>query len=109
MEKYYYSCDGGSLAIGNETFFCHYPNKYGDGTHVVYIKQKGESLPLDTTYYNLYFVGSVEGDFNLYNYDCLSKKDRTDPEFIIKNLQGRYGIYAFKDAFSGDILIEQWD
>jgi len=111
MEKYYYSCDGGALALGNETFCTHYMNNYGDGEHRVYIKKRDESFPrmdFGASFDEIYhFEGSIQGTFNIYNYDCLCSHERENHENILATLTGKYGIYSFKH--SGDMLLEYWD
>jgi len=111
MKKFRYSCDGGSLLLGNENFTCCYMNDYGDGTHNVYIKTREEKwpkLPYDISFYDMYhFEGSVKGNFNVYNYDCLSKTELTNKENIICALHGRYGIYSVKHT--GDMVLECWE
>ena len=104
MKKYRYSCDGGSLMIGNADFACHYPNEYGDGTHTVIVSEVNEvKTPQD-----LYkFVGCVIGKAKVYNYDCYDEKEREDPENVLCELNGRYGVYA-KKGDCGDMLIEHW-
>lgn len=111
MKKYHYSCDGGSLLLGNNIFTCCYMNHEGDGTHNVYIKKKKDKwpeLPYDMSFYDVYhFEGCIEGKFNVYNYDCLFGNELTNPNNIICKLSGRYGIYSVKH--SGDMVLEEWD
>lgn len=112
MKRFKYSCNGGALALGNETFTCHYMNSYGDGTHHVYIKDRNEQFPGadNRSFYDLYhFEGSIEGVFNVYNYDCLSKSEWNNKENILITLTGRYGVYSMKDKYSGDMLLEKWE
>lgn len=107
MRKFKYSCDGGAIALGNETFTCHYMNNYGDGTHLVHIKEPHENFPYGD-YREWHFEGSIEGTFNVYIYDCLPKKELTDKANILTTLTGRYGIYSKKGDYSGDMLLEHW-
>lgn len=110
MKKYNYSCDGGSLLLGNENFQCAYMNNYGDGTHKVFIKNKEDKwskLPYGNYVNDAYhFEGSVQGKFNVYAYDCLHGQDLLEKENILITLSGRYGIYSVKH--SGDMVIEFW-
>lgn len=93
MKKYHYACDGGSIMLGTETFKAHYNNGFGDGEFKVEIY--GENTEIPDKYK---FVDSVEGKFNVYDYDC------GDAE-VLCELQGRYGIYHY----SGDIILQKWD
>lgn len=113
MKKYKYSCDGGSLLLGNENFQCAYMNNYGDGTHTVFIKNKNDKWPRLPNndvrrFYEIYhFEGSVQGKFNVYNYDFLHDNELIEKENICTTLSGRYGIYSVKN--SGDMFIEHWE
>lgn len=108
MKVYRYSCDGGSIMIGNEDFACHYMNNYGDGKHRVYVFEKGE---MAKRYRNVNavweFAGSVLGKANLYDYDCYDKNERANKDNVLCELNGRYGVYSTK--YSGDMAIEYWD
>lgn len=107
MKKYNYSCDGGSLLLGNENFQCAYMNNYGNGTHKVFIKDKEDKL------FKLYandvyhFEGCIQGKFNVYAYDCLHGQDLLEKENILITLSGIYGVYSFKR--SGDMMLEYWE
>lgn len=95
MEKYEYSCDGGTIKIGNDDFSVHITNDYGDGTHRVYIgteKEISNIEPADAKY-----VGSIKGKFNIYEYDCGNE--------ILCNLEGRYGI----SKYNGAIYLSKWE
>ena len=111
MKKYKYSCDGGSLLLGNENFTACYMNNYGDGTHHVYIRRRGEETPKDWTGANFYsrlnFEGCVTGKFNVYNYDCIHNEELSDKKNIIKTLSGRWAVYSVRE--NGDMLLEQWE
>jgi len=106
MKKYKYSCDGGSILIGNEQFACCFMNDYGDGVHTVYVYDKGEGTKLhDSNKYD--FLGCVVGNFNLYDYDCYDKNARSKSYNILCNLNGRYGVFAEKEK--GTMHISYWD
>lgn len=111
MKKYKYHCDGGALCLGNECFTCHYMNQYGDGAHNLYIKTRQEKwpeLPYDVSFYNMYhFEGTIEGQFNIYKYDCLTTRKKINKDNILCTLSGRYGIYSVKNC--GDMIIECWE
>lgn len=110
MRKYKYSCDGGTLLLGNENFQCAYVNNYGDGTHRVYIKDHKEEwpkLPNGVSFHDLYhFEGDVKGKFNVYAYDCLNNEELTAKENILTTLTGRYFVYSVKH--SGDMILACW-
>ena len=107
MKKYKYTCDGGSLLLGNENFQCAYMNDYGDGTHKVFVKDKGDKFPKVYTNDTYHFEGCVRGKFNVYAYDCLHGQDLLEKENILITLSGRYGVYSIRD--SGDMMLEYWD
>lgn len=105
MKKYFYDCDGGSLLIGNADFACHYMNNFGDGCHTLTVFEL-EDDPVD--YSKSYeFVGSICGEFNVYDYDCLTAEERTDNKRVLCSLRGRYGIYA--ERHGGDMMLVYWD
>lgn len=89
--------DAGALKIGNKDFSILIPNGYGDGeTRVAIIKLE------EKKYYDLEafrFFTSVEGTFDIYDYDCDSSGD------IIQTIEGRYGIYVYE----GFVVFEQWE
>ena len=112
VEKYIYSCDGGSLLVGNAGFAAHFPNEIGDGNWEVVVLSKDEQSP-DYEHYT--YRGSVEGmDINVYGYDCLHHlHDFTNANNILCTLRGKYHVYA-KRGDTGDMLLhqrkaEQWD
>lgn len=103
MQKKYYICDGGSLAIGTPTARFNVVNRYGDGEWAVEVHNGFRSC--DRT--DLLFMGSVEGsEINVYDYDCLTDTDLEDPAHILFTLSGRYGVFARVN--SGDIVLEKW-
>lgn len=93
MKKYTYACDGGALMVGNDDFTVHFLNGYGDGHFSVFVCDtipKGKKNKVD-------FVGSIDGKFNIYEYDC--SKDK-----VLCKLEGRYGVYCD----NGDMYLERW-
>ena len=95
MKKYEYSCDGGSIKIGNDEFSVHITNDYGDGTHKVYIfkeKEISNIKPADAKY-----VGSVRGKFNIYEYDCGNE--------VLCKLEGEYSVFKYV----GSIYLSKWE
>ena len=103
-EKYYYDCDGGSLAIGNKDVVTQFINNFGDGRHEVRIVPDWS----DKATRNANFLGSVEGkEIKVYRYDCLSKEQRADEKNVLVTLSGRYGVYAVLN--SGDMILEKWN
>jgi len=97
MEKLTTMSDIGGVLVGTKEIGVILTNGRGDGETKVLIIKKGE---IETTgEYN--FFTSLNGKFNIYNYDC-SKRDDAD---IIKSIEGRYGIYYN----SGTVVFEEWD
>lgn len=94
MKKFNYSADGGSLMVGTETFKAHYSNDYGDGGFTVYIDDDGNYPDCN----KWKFVDSVEGQFNVYDYD-------TKDAEVLTTLEGCYGIYSKH----GDMLLVKWN
>lgn len=92
MKEFNYSAEGGSLMLGTEAFKAHYSNYYGDGTFTVYIDENGNDPD------NWKFVDSVEGQFNVYDWD-------TNDAEILTTLSGRYGIYCKR----GNMLLVKWN
>ena len=77
--------DIGSLSVGTKEFKYNIPNLYGDGTNKVYIIDNNINLNC------LDFLTTIEGNFNIYEYDCGNQ--------IAKTLKGRYAIYRGKRVF----------
>jgi hypothetical protein len=104
MERKYYECDGGSLAIGTQEARSSFLNCYGDGEHAVEVYDKFEHKDYD----NLVFRGAVQGTIiHVYDYDCLGDDECGDPRHILFTLSGRYGVYAREGT--GDMILEKWD
>ena len=98
MKKYTYSCDGGSLLVGNPACVTHIVNGYGDGEFGVYLLDDGDKLKD-----GLKFITSIRGyDIKVYDYDCLRLCELE--EHVLFGLTGRFGIYSD----GGDIYIERW-
>ena len=102
MKKYRYSCDGGTIMIGNPSSRVCITNNFGDGIHSVYVydeNDKFDSIGWD-------FKGTVEGDnLNVYDYDCLYGDDLSNPDHILCTLTGRYAVYVSR----GSVALEKWD
>lgn len=92
MKEFNYSADGGSLMLGTEAFKAHYSNGYGDGNFPVYIDESGK----DPNNKHWKFVDSVEGQFNVYDYDGKGAE-------VLTTLNGCYGIY---NHFGGMLLVK---
>ena len=104
FDTYEYSCDGGTLMLGNKDFQVGFPNGYGDGRHSVYVGTDGRTVP-DTFYGDrVRFVGSIEGEFNVYSYDCLRGDELIDSDNILVTLNGRYGVFSCE----GYMFLEKW-
>ena len=102
----YYSCDGGTVMIGNKNFRVHIPNGYGDGDFSVKIVKTAEQREaFNKEYDNWDYKGSVEGDeINVYSYDCLRGEELDDKRNILYTLSGRYGVYSNR----GKITLVTW-
>lgn len=89
------SADAGGLKIGNEKFSVLIRTG-GDGTVRVAVKskeaQKDEYYTNDLFYYDTV----VEGEINIYSYDCGNE--------ISKTINGRYGVFTY----DGMVLFEEW-
>ena len=105
MESYHYNCDAGSLALGNADFTINICNGIGDGGYRVYISRK--RLDGNSAFHKKYhFETSINGTFNVYNYDCYHTRQQREAKCnILATLTGRYGIYSH----DGDMLLEYWD
>lgn len=106
-----YSCDGGSLAIGNEHARVSLCNNIGDGTYDVVITDVGETLEdidgVSANRSNWDFLGAVEGDvIKLFDYDCYHTAKEA-AEHVTITLSGRYGIFVEKCG--GTFWLQQWD
>lgn len=94
MNIYYGMSDIGSVLIGNNDWTFAVPNIGGDGETKIVICENDE----DFTHYKskhrgkLDFISSVQGYFNIYNYDCAyhNIQDAT----VLTTLYGRYGVYS---------------
>lgn len=84
-ENFITTSDIGSLSIGTKDFKYNISNCYGDGINNVFIFNKCTHLEC------LDFLTTVEGNFNIYDYDCGNS--------ISKTLKGRYGIYRGVKVF----------
>lgn len=93
MKEFNYSADGGSLMLGTEAFRAYFFNNYGDGTFTVYIDESGKDP--DNKHWR--YIDSVEGHFNVYDYDGKSAD-------VLIPLNGRYGVYSNH----GDMLLVKW-
>ena len=91
-----YSCDGGSIMIGNRDSRVCFPNGFGDGDFNVSINESCIGWR---------WVGTAEGDcFHVYSYDCLHGDELDNKENILYTLSGRYGVFCNL----GDIVLEKW-
>lgn len=105
FDCYEYSCDGGALMLGNKDFQVDFPNDYRDGRHSVYIGKSGYTVASEFHGDRVKFVGSIEGEFNVYSYDCLRGEELIDSDNILVTLNGRYGVYAC----DGWMFLEKWE
>lgn len=84
-EKFTTESDIGSLAVGTNDFKYNISNLYGDGTNYVYIVENNKHIR------GLDFLTTIEGNFNIYDYDCGNN--------IVITLHGRYAIYRAERLF----------
>lgn len=85
------SSDAGGVKIGNNGFSVIVPNGRGDGvTRVGILEQEEFNQNL------LHFFTGVEGEINIYAYDC--------GDTIAKTISGRFGVYYGE----GFVVFEKW-
>ena len=85
--------DIGSCLIGNKDWTFAVPNIGGDGETIISIFERdNEEFRKYEEEHNLKFISSVQGTFNIYNYDCAFVPECKD-EDVITTLSGRYGVY----------------
>jgi hypothetical protein len=77
--------DVGSVKIGNDSFQFNISNGYGDGDTDVLISDAPTEAPKNAEY-----VMHIDGDFNIYSYDC-STSD------VAHTLHGAYYVYSQRD------------
>lgn len=77
--------DVGSVKIGNDSFQFNIPNGYGDGNTDVFISDTPTEAPTNAEY-----VMHIDGDFNIYAYDC-------DTSDIAHTLHGAYYVFSQRD------------
>lgn len=115
MKVVKYSCDDGSLAIGNEharVSLCNHAfSKIGDDCYSVAITEIGEQVDsiegTSSARSNWDFLGAVEGDvIKLFDYDCYHTAKEA-AEHVTITLSGRYGIFVEKCG--GTFWLQQWD
>lgn len=105
FDTYEYSCDGGTLMLGNKDFQASFLNGFGDGCFPIYIGTLGRSVPKEFHGDRVRFVGSIEGEFNVYSYDWLKGDELVNSDNILATLNGRYGVYACE----GYMFLEKWE
>ena len=89
---YTYTCDAGSLKVGNDEFQMLIGNGYGDGCFNVTISDEQPEGDWE-------FVGSFQGkNVNIYSYDCASHPihNVTGTVHVYRNYGYMY-LYVFKD------------
>ena len=92
MIRLYCESDIGSCLIGNKDWTFAVPNIGGDGTTTITIFDTDNKEFWEyKKKRNLNFISSVQGTFNIYNYDC-AYHDCNDEDVIV-TLSGRYGVY----------------
>ena len=94
MKQYKYICDGGTLMIGVEGFYCYYLNNVGDGEHNLFVFNNPYEFESVSECFR--FVGNVRGKMNVYYSDV----DHYD---VLVRLDGLYLVYAKEN--SGDMAL----
>ena len=90
MNIFYGTSDIGSVLIGNDDWTFAVPNIGGDGITQILVFDSDEEYK-EYAKVKLKFISSVQGNFNIYNYDCAYHN--TKNATILTTLNGRYGIY----------------
>lgn len=92
MKEYYGDSDIGAVLIGNHDWTFAVPNIGGDGTtKILVFDNEGEEFKTCQKNDKLQFISSVQGEFNIYSYDCAYHN--IDEAEILTTLKGRYGVY----------------
>ena len=92
MKKLSCMSDIGSVLIGNKDWTFAVKNIGGDGeTNITIFERDDEEFKEYEWEHNLKFYSSVQGTFNIYNYDCAFPE--CEDEDVIATLSGRYGVY----------------
>ena len=92
--KFRYSCNGGTIMIGNETSRVCIPNGFGDGTFNVEIILRGK---YPNPKFNKYeFVASVVGsNLNVYACDWLNEDGLVAENVLYTLPPGDYAVYVY--------------
>ena len=90
------SSDMGGIKVGNNNFSIIIPNGRGDGTTRVSVKSKSAQELRNYTHNCFNYFTSIEGEFNIYSYDCEND--------VVTTVNGRYGIFYY----DGLVLFEEW-
>ena len=104
MEKAYYSCDGGSLAVFCGGSIIRFNNGYGDGDFKVYkFENENEFFEYRKEHIEKYGIKDSEYHFitccnfknaKVLDYDCYHNvDDKKASDNIIMVLNGEYSIY----------------
>jgi len=108
-DGFYYTCDGGSIAIGTPGCITCISNEYGDGRFEVIITDRNEYIDHITgiSENRWHFKGAVQGDrITVYRYDCIHN-EADAKRYAAVTLSGRYGIFCL--ANGGDIWLQEWE
>lgn len=94
--------DAGCVKIGSldGSFSVCIPNGYGDGVHEVVITKRKSFFESNFNHDMAYYLGAIEGRFQIYSYDCNQNEPAVEDEFTF---EGRYSIYAY----NGTIILEE--
>lgn len=92
-KEYLYYADAGALALGNENFAFSFHNGYGDGCFKFRVYD--DDIDLDLLDRGWKYETVINGNFYIFDYDCLKKAERAEEisKGLALGLNGRYAIY----------------
>ena len=110
MERNYYNCDGGTIAVECGGSIIRYNNGWGDGTYEVCKFESEEEFRTYKEEQKKYSIGKYDYEFissayfkdaRVLEYDCLETISSENVLFI---LNGVYGIYYY----CGKVFFVKW-
>lgn len=107
MKQFDYECDSAGILIGTPAFQVHFGNACGDGCYTLYVndEQSFTAAPEGTKYEDWNFIDCVQGEFNVYDYDCGMKNG------ILLSCKGCYAVFHYRgtdDNHYGDMFLQKW-
>lgn len=105
MEIFSCHSDIGSVLIGNKDWTFAIPNNWGDGITYIHVFDSDETfMKYRKTYKrNHEFISSVQGTFNVFDYDCAFH--HMEDSDVLTTLSGRYGVYVYKN----NVAFVKWE